>query len=159
MTIPGNAPDALPQKVAAAFQSVEAAGAIIPTPGATECRRGETNAPSEKMLASALNKYFNHPRIRFAIDFFFLTPIFSRAETNERRLPWICVTCCESEREAWLMSLASLVVSEPYFKPLSHDLDALSIRWAVKYANCAWQRRISSVALEHQLTSSLRSPR
>jgi hypothetical protein len=140
---------------------VEAAGAIIPTPGPAECRKGEMNDPSAKMLASALNRYFNHPKMRRAVVdvFFFLTSMFSRAETNEPRLSCIWATCCDSEREALLMSLATLVVSEPYFNPLSHDLDAPSMRRAIRYANWAWQRRIALVAREHQLASSRRRPR
>jgi hypothetical protein len=137
MSILRTAPDASPQKAAAAFQSVDAAYATVLNPGPAGCRKGETKDPSAKMPARALNKCFNHPKIRLAVDFFFLPCIFSKVETNERRLPCICVTCSESERDAWLISLASLVVSVPYFNPLSHDLDASSIRWAVKYANCA----------------------
>lgn len=84
------------------------------------------------MLASALNRYFNHPRIRFAVERFFRTSIFSRADTNAFKLPCMCVTCWESAREALFISFASFVVSGPYFSPFNHDLDASSILCAIK---------------------------
>jgi hypothetical protein len=71
------------------------------------------------ILAIALNRDFNHPKIRSTSDgsFFTVTCTFSRTDTNLLRLSFIFVTCIESEREASLISLASLVVSESsYFK-------------------------------------------
>jgi hypothetical protein len=127
-----NTPDAAPQKAAAAFQRVDAAGAIRLTPGATECRKGDTNDPSAKILASALNRCFNHPKIRLAIELFFRTSIFSSADTNDFKFSCICVTCWESAREALLISFAIFVVSWPYLRPFNQDLDASSILCAIK---------------------------
>ena len=72
-----------------------------------------------KILAIALNRVFNHRRIRSASDrpFSTVTCAFSRADTNELRSFVICVTFVESERDALLISLASFVISGPsYFK-------------------------------------------
>ena len=99
--------------------------------------------PSEtKILASALNRDFNHPKIHPASvwrSFLAETSIFSKVDTNELRFSFIRVTYNERSREALLISLASLVVSDPsHLNPLIQDLDALSIRPAIRNANRTW---------------------
>ena len=111
------------------------------------------------MLASASDRSLSHRKMRLATGGLFLTSVFSSAVTNAARSLCIWATWRESEREARARSLASFVVSVPYRSPLSHDLDAPSIRRAIRYANCAWQRRIALVAREHQLESSLSEAR
>jgi hypothetical protein len=72
-----------------------------------------------KIVVIALNRDFNHSRIRSTSDHSFstVTCAFSRADTNELRLFVICATFVESERDALLILLASFVVSGPsYFK-------------------------------------------